>query len=340
MKKQTLLKKILVCVGIPVVVIYLLFSVYLLQAVKQSVTDLTTKDLISKSRSASYQVNNYFTKYVGIAQQLMLNTTMQNFVGSTSPKKKIQDTPGFKDVDRTLRNISATDQENIIDSWVADTATNHCIDQTDGVSDYDLSSRPWYQQLAKGRQIVITEPYEDVDTKALTVSMIAPIFDGNTLIGAAGIDITMSHLYDTIKSYKLGDTGFYILTSAGGKLVYYPDAAMKDKSVAASKMSANAVEAIQNKKEGSLSYTAMGNTNYGYLSPIGNTGWTITTGLPEGEFYSPFNRILLSLTSGLSDCRRRDFPDDSVYVQKHRAASGEAEKFGEQNCGRRPRHHR
>ena len=296
MKKRTLLAKVLKCVGIPVVVIYLLFSAFLLQSVKQSVTSLTTEDLASKSQVASCQVNNYLTKYQGIAQQLMLNSEVQNFLKSTSSKQKIQETPGFKDVDQTLRNISAADRSNIIDSWVADTATKHCVDQTDGVSNFDISSRPWYQQLAKSKQLIITEPYEDVDSKVLTVSMIAPIFNGDTLSGVAGIDITLSQLYNTIKSYKLGNTGFYILTSAGGKLVYYPKAAMKGKDVTTSGMSANIVENIQNKKECSLSYTAMGKTNYGYLAPVGTTGWTVTTGLPENEFYSPYNRVVLSLT--------------------------------------------
>ena len=296
MKKRTLLAKVLKCVGIPVVVIYLLFSAFLLQSVKQSVTSLTTEELASKSQVASCQVNNYLTKYQGIAQQLMLNSEVQNFLKSTSSKQKIQETPGFKDVDQTLRNISAADRSNIIDSWVADTATKHCVDQTDGVSNFDISSRPWYQQLAKSKQLIITEPYEDVDSKVLTVSMIAPIFNGDTLSGVAGIDITLSQLYNTIKSYKLGNTGFYILTSAGGKLVYYPKAAMKGKDVTTSGMSANIVENIQNKKECSLSYTAMGKTNYGYLAPVGTTGWTVTTGLPENEFYSPYNRVVLSLT--------------------------------------------
>ena len=110
MKKRTLLAKVLKCVGIPVVVIYLLFSAFLLQSVKQSVTSLTTEDLASKSQVASCQVNNYLTKYQGIAQQLMLNSEVQNFLKSTSSKQKIQETPGFKDVDQTLRNISAADR--------------------------------------------------------------------------------------------------------------------------------------------------------------------------------------------------------------------------------------
>lgn len=295
MKKRTLLAKILECVGIPVVVIYLLFSVFLLQAVKQSVTSLTTEDLTSKSRAASYQVNNYLTKYEGIARQLVLNSTIQNFLKTVSPKQKTQDTPGFNDVDQTLRNITATDQSNIINSWVAVAATNQFIDQK-GVSNAEVASRPWYQQLVKSKQLIITEPYEDFKSKTLTVSMIAPIFNGDTLSGVAGVDIALNQLYNTIKSYKLGDTGFYILTSTGGKLVYYPDAAMKGKDVTASGMSANVIKIIKDKKEGSLSYTAMGKTNYGYLSPVGTTGWTVTTGLPEGEFYSSYNHVVLSLT--------------------------------------------
>ena len=296
MKFKKLMAKILLFIGVPVAVIYALTTVFITQTIKQSDSQLLTSDLTAKSQSASYQINNYFLKYTDIAEQLKLNSAVQNFLQSTPSQAKIQDVPGFKDIDQTLRNITAADKENIMDSWVADTATNHCVDQTDGVSDFTISSRPWYKQLEESKKTIITEPYQDVDSKALTVSIITPVFkDGGTMSGVIGVDITLDHLYSTIKNYKLGNSGFYILASTDGKLVYYPDESLKNKSVSESKMSQNAIEAIKGKKTGFLSYTAMGKTNYGYISPVGKTGWTVATGLPESEFFGTYNTVSASV---------------------------------------------
>ncbi len=297
MKFKKLMAKILLFIGIPTAIIFILATAFITQTVKQTVSQLTTSNLTSKSQAASYEINNYFSKYIDITEQFKLNSTLQNFLQNTRSKPKIKDVSGFSEIDQTLRNITAADKENITNSWVADTATNHLINQTDGVSNFVISSRPWYEQLSKSKKIIITDPYEDISSKALTVSIITPIFkeDGITMTGAAGIDITLDHLYSTIKNYKLGRSGFYILTSSNGKLVYYPNESLKNKSVTDSQMSKNIIEAIQSKKSEFLSYTAIGKTNYGYVANVGGTGWTVATGLPENEFYSSYNSAFASV---------------------------------------------
>lgn len=297
MRQRKLMVKILSCIGIPVAVVFLLAIVFITRNIKQSVTQLSESNLTEKSQSASYQIEKYFSKYVNIAEHLKLDTTFQYFLKNTASKPNPKDVAGYRQVQDTVNNITRSD-ENIVDTWVADTATNHCVDILDGLSsDFVISSRPWYKTLAAAGKTVITDPYEDVETKALTVSVITPYYkeDGKSMIGVFAVDITLNSLYDTIKEYRLGGNGFYILTSANGQLVYFPNEAMKNKSVAESGMSGNVIRGIQDKKAQFLSYTALGKTNYGYISTIGNTGWTVTTGLPSDEFSSSYREVLQNL---------------------------------------------
>lgn len=296
MKSKKLMVKILLSIGIPVAVIYVIVIAFITNTVKQSVSQLTENDLTSKSQAAAYQIDNYFSKYTGIVEQLKRDASVQDFLQNTASQPDIRQVAGFQQIRNTIENTAAADRENIVDVWVADTATNHLIDKTQGVTSYTLSSRPWYKTVAASKNAVITDPYEDVSTKALTVSVINPLYKNDgTLIGAIGVDITLDHLYSTIKSYKLGNSGFYILTSADNQLVYYPDESLKNKSVTASKMSDNMIRGIQAKKAQFLSYTALGKTNYGYISGVGDTGWTVATGLPSDEFYSSYRTVYTSL---------------------------------------------
>ena len=84
MKKKKLMTKILLFVGIPVLVIYSIAALLITQTIKQSVSQLTANDLTSESKAASYQIENYFSKYTSIVQQLKLNASMQNFVKDAS----------------------------------------------------------------------------------------------------------------------------------------------------------------------------------------------------------------------------------------------------------------
>jgi methyl-accepting chemotaxis protein len=297
MKSKKLMTKILLSIGIPVAIIYVITTVFITQTIKQSVSQLTENDLTSKSQSASYQIDNYFSKYINIVEQLKRDSTFQNFLENTGSKPNIQQVANFQQINNTINNTASSDKENIINAWIADTTTNHLIDVSQGVTSYVISSRPWYKTMAAAKKTVITDPYEDVSTKALTVSIITPYYKngGNTLTGVIGIDITLNRLYNTIKNYKLGNSGFYILTSSNNQLVYYPDESLKNKSITASKMSSNVIQGIQAKKSQFLSYTALDKTNYGYISNIGDTGWTVATGLPSNEFFSSYQTVFASL---------------------------------------------
>ena len=131
---------------------------------------------------------------------------------------------------------------------------------------------------------------------------IVPLYsaDNSTLVGAGGIDITLDKLYATINDYKLGESGFYILMSPDGTLIYYPDEDMKNTSISDSGMSENVIDAMLAGQEGLLSYTAMNSDNHGYISKVGSTGWVIATGMPDKEFHSTKNELttVLSITAG------------------------------------------
>lgn len=295
--KRNTAAKILLFIGLPVIIIFICMSLMILQPVKQSVTQLTTSELTTQSLYASNQIENFFAKYTGITEQLKMNATLQNFLLNASSKPDLKEVPGFNDVDQTLKNITASDKENIMVTWVADTATDNLIDERNGIISFKIASRPWYNKLAESKRTIITDPYTDIATKGLTVSIITPIYksDGSTLIGAAGIDIKLDRLYQMVSDYKLGTSGFYILTSADGQLIYHPDQSLKGKNVADSKMSQNIINEMQGKSSGFLTYTAMGKKDYGYVSPVGSTGWKVATGMPEAEFNNSYDSVQRSL---------------------------------------------
>jgi methyl-accepting chemotaxis protein len=297
-RRKSLLMKMLLFIGLPAVIIFCITAVIVLNDVKQSVTKITTSELTAESQSVANQINNYFSKYSEITNQMVANELVQDYLQKTDANKTLATSQDYKNVKQTVDNIHNTDPDNLSSVWIADCMTNKMeSSQTDEAYQTILAERPWYQPAVKQKGMVLIEPYEDAVTGKMVMSMVTPIYKTGTsdLIGFAGIDITIDQLYNTVKDKKIGQTGFCILASADGQLIYHPDPALKGKSVAESKMSKNIITAIQNKTAGTVTYTAMNQTNHGYLSPVGTTGWSVTTGLPENEFNSSYHSTMISV---------------------------------------------
>lgn len=293
--KKSLLAKILLLIGVPVTIIFCLTILIVLKTVSQSVTELNTNNLASQSQAASHEISNYFMKYFEIVNQMAANTQFQDSFNEVTSGMSYANIEKFPELQRAMASIQSTDSENMMACWIADVDASQLF-QHDGYlskPDWVITKRPWFIEMKEKQGAVLTNPYEDSVTKKQIVSVAAPIFKKGTteIIGAVGIDFTIDTVIQMINNYKLGNTGFYILSTGTGQLLYHPDKNLINKNVSESGMSENIISAITNKTIGNISYTALGNTNFGYVSAIGDTGWTITTGLPKAEFDGTYYKV-------------------------------------------------
>jgi methyl-accepting chemotaxis protein len=297
-QKKSLLSKMLLFIGVPTAILFTLTGFVVFNSVQQSVTKITSETLTAESQSAAHQINNYFQKYSEVSSQMVANDSFQRFFELSAADKMLPQ--NYASALQTINNIYKTDSENFSSVWISDTKSNISISNAKSAPySFNSSERPWYKTAASKKSVTIIEPYKDSITGKMVMSMIAPIYKtgSNDLAGFAGIDISIDQLYKTMQSYKLGQNGFYILTTAGGQLVYHPNTDLKEKNISQSNMSQNIISAIQNKTAGLLTYTAMNQTNYGCVAPVGTTGWTIATGLPEKEFNGSLDAAKSTLLS-------------------------------------------
>lgn len=293
-RKKSLLSKLLLFIGVPVAAVFCITAFIVLMSVKQSVAQLTTSELAEKSKAASYQISEYFSKYSDTVIQMAANDSFQQYFQQISNDTGSGNEQDFAGVKKTIDNILETDPDNYSSVWIADYDTNRIIiSSSDQPYEMKLSDKSWYRSIVDKKVTVTTEPYKDQTTGSSVVSMVAPVFKTGTkdIIGFVGVDITINRLFDMVKGYKLGQTGFYILATAEGQLVYHPNASLKGKNILESKMSKNIINSITKKAVGAITYTNMNQTNFGYLSTIGNTGWTITTGIPEKEYNKTYHAV-------------------------------------------------
>ncbi|WP_250227722.1 methyl-accepting chemotaxis protein [Anaeropeptidivorans aminofermentans] len=290
---KTLLLRILIYVGVPVIISYLVVSVVLMNIVSTTVSRLTTNELSAKSQAVANDINAYFGKYFDITEQLSYNSQAQTLFGELVPGVIIEEYEGVKPVKETMENIQAASGDTIMAVWVADIDSSQLI-QADGAflrEGWAVKERPWYKQLSAANHTIMTEPYEDSVTKSQIVSVISPVYQpgSNEIIGSTGVDFSLDELARIIRSYTLGKTGFYILITDSGQIIYHPVSDNIGKNIADIDISDNIQNAMLSRLEGSLEYTSHGIENHGYVASVGNTGWMIATGLPDTEFYQEYS---------------------------------------------------
>ncbi len=292
---KTLQAKILTLVVGMVFLSFLVVGTFLMKFAGNSVADLAMGELIAKSDAASHEINEYFMRYINMAEQLSMNNQLEVLFTQVHPGTKLDQAGGFTPAMQTLEKILDSDDGSILGIWMADIDSSQFA-QTGGYlsdSTWNVKERPWYSQVSEAGEVILTEPYEDTTTKLQVVSAIAPVYKSGTqeMMGVAGVDFSLEALGKTIGAYTLGESGFYVLTTGAGHIIYHPVSENINRSVTEVEMSDNIRKAMLDKKEGSLEYTSHGLHSYGYVSAVGDTGWMVATGLPDKEFYKERNEV-------------------------------------------------
>ncbi|WP_367566474.1 methyl-accepting chemotaxis protein [Lacrimispora sp.] len=296
---KTLFSKILVFVGVPIIFTYIIVGTIITSLVGFTVTRLTNNELRSESLAASNEIQKYLEKFHEITLQMSMNSQLVELFGYVNKEHSLSQAKDFQQIKQTMENIQKANPDSILAAWIVDLDSSQLL-LSDGYlaeTGWDVTTRPWYQPLIDKMDTIITEPYEDSVTKSQVVSIISPVFKPGSqeLIGIAGLDFMLDGLSATIQSYTLRDTGFYILSTEAGQLIYHPSSEFINKNISEADMSDSIKKAILEKREGALEYTSHGVRSHGYVQSIGDTGWVVATGLPDGEYYQEYNGVRITL---------------------------------------------
>ncbi|AKK01817.1 chemotaxis protein [Pseudomonas brassicacearum] len=90
-------------------------------------------------------------------------------------------------------------------------------------ADYDPRTRPWYIDAMAAGGTTLTEPYLDVTTGQLMMTIATPVSHGGQALGVVGGDLTLETMANIVSSLDLGGIGYAFLVNADGKVLVHPD---------------------------------------------------------------------------------------------------------------------
>lgn len=290
-RRISILIKMLISISLPVIIILNFSGVLIGINERKTVVGLTKEKLAADSKAASYQVSEFFTKYLSGAEQAAANQQMEAFIKGISGNQRMNTAKGYGEVKQTLDKMTAADPENIMASWINDIDTSQTT-QSDGFTTepgWDVTTRPWYR-VKDTKKPLLTEPYVDASTGQTIVTAAAPVMDSATgeVIGVVGYDISLSQLTKAISEYKIGKNGSIILCTDDGTIVYHPDSQYIQKNVSETGWPDQVVQAFLSDFQGDIDYTIHGEDYSGSMNRVESNGWYVLSRMPMEEIMASY----------------------------------------------------
>lgn len=173
-------------------------------------------------------------------------------------------------------------------------------------ADYDPRTRSWYKSAKEQAKLIFGDPYLDMVTKQMAVSVAMPVKNAAGQVrGIISEDILLQTLVDNVKNINLHGEGYAYLFDAKGIILAHPDPDLMSKNILEMEklkdMSAIFKDMLE-KEQGFSNYSYNGKDLLIVYQKIPSTGWTLAISVPEAVVYKPLAKLkwLFSLTAIIS----------------------------------------
>lgn len=292
---------------------------------KEQVTTGIQKEMTA---SASSHVNRLDGWLLSKAKMLEITTgTIQSTLGDGEPT--VQSLAGYKTADKELSDVYYGSKEGkMVDGsgWTPP-------------ADYDPRVRVWYKSATEQGKLVFTDPYMDMVTKQMAVSVAMPYKStAGQVRGVISADILLQTLVENVKNIKLYGEGYSFLLDSKGQILAHPDAEVVSKSIFETeklKELAPVAKNILGKEQGFTNFSLNGKDMLMVYQKIPATGWVLAINVPEEIVYKPLVQlkwlfgvvalfsIMLVIAFTFIMARRISRPLETLASQAHLVADGD-----------------
>ena len=284
-------------IGAAIVAVMLLITILVVVMVYNLLIDANHTELQLDSEAVSLQVEKYFAPFERMAEQLALDKDVQKLLSTTKAGERMTENSLYPSVLEKMVGVAGLDSANIQGVFIADIDSNASITSGGTISgaDYDVTTRAWYECTKTGKTM-LTKVYTSASTGKTILSAATPVYDeNNKVVGVAGIDVVIETVMNMMGNYTIGKEGYSMLLASDGTFVYHPTASLIGTKIQDMNISSNIATAISSQASQIIGYKVNGQHKYGYIMPIGNTGFIALSCIPDNQYYSSLVRAVLML---------------------------------------------
>lgn len=276
--------KLFLSISITVALIMLMLVYIFLPHLEQLVTSRTSQAMEAKAKEAAAVIEGYFERRGAILRTTALNIEYQHLE---------VDNPELANY---LRNMAANHQRDFNYLYAGFANKVHITTRASKPpAGFDPTARPWYQDAWKARDLIVTEPYQDIQTGRFSLSIAYPI---NLFIpGVLGTDLYLGDLSGLIRPALFHQQAEALLVSKAGKVLYITDTRLGAAGDDITTVQQGLLEPwLQNMKDNhftTFDFVFSGEEYHGICASVSIAGWTVITYLPRAVMESERQQFAL-----------------------------------------------
>ncbi|OKP86105.1 chemotaxis protein [Paenibacillus helianthi] len=209
-----------------IVVVFSILGTFVFSSTRNILVKNQESMLQTKTQALVSQFDALFKEKGSLVKQMSTNNLFKQYLESTESPGLAKTSPHAAEVTKTLAAI-VKGEPAFADAWVASTTGKGFYILNDGsVSEptFTIEQRPYYKPAVAADGLYYSDPYNDIITGDLLMGIFYPIKnDNNAIIGFVVVDIAFKDIPSIMQSYKLGSTGYSILATKTGEIMYHPD---------------------------------------------------------------------------------------------------------------------
>lgn len=210
----------------------------------------------------------------------------------------------YEEIRNYLAAHLSEDDGTILDAYFGFEDHTMLIINSEVGDDYDCCERGWYKQAKAADSVVITDPYVDIFTGKIVITVAAPMHnEQGQIVGVCGADITTAELVNVVEELKDGE-GYGFLVDSAGCFVAHPNEAFlptENTSVevagAADGALLRVASLIEEGQGIALSKDYDGSQKYFAIMTLENCDWAVGVVVPKSVVSGEL--VLLIITSVL-----------------------------------------
>ena len=220
MKTTSIKTKLLVLVLLSTFVSFAILGFYNSKNEYSTKYSLIEKEEVNLSKSTSRFINSYLQSKIDIIEAIVDELPKDNInISNTEILKALRlgkKAGSFVDVYLGFESDGAL---LLSDNSILNIEKNN----------FDSRKRPWYIDAINKKKSGVSEPYVDVSTKKLVVSVYTPLIINDKVIGVIGSDIFITTIVNTILDVKINDKGMAYLLNEKENIIIHKNQKLLNK---------------------------------------------------------------------------------------------------------------
>ncbi|CAI6075885.1 Methyl-accepting chemotaxis protein McpC [Paenibacillus sp. JJ-100] len=209
-----------------IVVVFTVLGTFMFASTRNILVQQQESMLQTKTQAIVSEFDALFKEKGALVKQMSTNKLFRQYIETTKSAAEAATSTYAAETRDTLAAIVKA-EPSFNDAWIAGLDGKGFWMQNDGVvsaPDFDIQARPYYQPIKDADGLYYSDPYIDIAASKVLMGIFYPIKDdNNNMIGFAAADILFTDIPSIMKSYSLGSTGYSLLLSKSGEILYHPD---------------------------------------------------------------------------------------------------------------------